>query len=236
MSNESASASLHRLGLAHRPVAVAFADHAPAGIRVVSIPAVSSCAFWRRAEQEVFYATAEAHRGCAVGAHVMGLPLSAETREELGGSVALMSGLGYLRGDEVANIPQVRAAGAGVIYGPLADFPLQADCVLVWVEPAQAMLLSEALQTTAWSASAPPRATLMGRPACGAMAQAINDGRESFSLGCAGMRAFTEVAPALALFVIPGEAIPGLSDRLAGSLASNEAMLEHYRAKKNAFA
>jgi hypothetical protein len=44
------------------------------------------------------------------------------------------------------------------------------------------------------------------------------------------------VAPALALFVIPGEAIPSLSDRLAGSLASNEAMLEHYRAKKNAFA
>jgi uncharacterized protein (DUF169 family) len=236
MSNEAASASLRRLGLAHGPVAISMVDRPPAGIQVVSTPAISSCAFWRRAENEVFYATAEAHRGCAVGAHVMGLPMSVETRDALGRSVALMSGVGYLRGEEVANIPQVRKAGSGVVYGPLAGFPLQADCVLVWVEPAQAMLLGETLHTTAWKSSAPPRATLMGRPACGALAHAINDGRESFSLGCAGMRSFTEIAPALALFVIPGEAIASLADRLTRTLASNAAMLEHYRTKNDAFA
>jgi hypothetical protein len=115
--------------------------------------------------------------------------------------------LGLMHG-AVASFPQVRQVGAGVVHGPRARFPLPADRALVWAEPAQAMLLGEALHTTAWSASGRHRATLTGRAACG--------------------------ASALALLVIPGEAIPTLAYRLSRIVASNEAMLEHDRAKKSA--
>lgn len=234
MPYNCAAASLQELGIGHVAVAMAIVDGPPDGVAETSIPAVSSCAFWRQAESATFFAPAAAQQGCAVGAHVMGFPLSAEAGEELGRAVALMSSVGYLPGGEVAHIPQVRKAGAGAVYGPLASFPLEPDCVLVWVTPAQAMLLGEALQTTAWTGAAPEVPTLLGRPACSALASALNTGRGALSLGCTGMRTFTEAAPTLALFVIPGAALATLPDALARIAASNQAMLEYYQAKRDA--
>ena len=43
----------------------------------------SSCSFWRRAEQGVFYAPAEAHFNCPVGAMVMGFDLPQPVANEL---------------------------------------------------------------------------------------------------------------------------------------------------------
>lgn len=235
MSYASASLSLHRLELCHAPVALALVESPPSGIATENAPAVSSCALWRRAESEVFFASTAAHGGCAVGAHVMGMPLSDTVRQELGAAIALMSAVGYLPEGEVANIPQVAKRAAGAVYGPLADFPLAADCAVVWVEPAQAMVLAEALHTTTWHALPANVAPLLGRPACGAVARAVNDARESFALGCAGMRTFTAIAPALALFVIPGAALDTLADALQRSLASNAAMLDHYQARQDAY-
>ena len=229
-----AAASLQDLNLGHVAVAMTIVDSPPAGVVEPTIPAVSSCAFWRQAESAIFFATAAAHQGCAVGAHVMGFPLSAEAGEELRQAVALMASVGYLPGEEVAHIPTVRKAGAGAVYGPLASFPLEPDCVLVWATPAQAMLLGEALQTTAWTGAAPELPTLLGRPACSALASALNTGCGALSLGCTGMRTFTEVAPTLALFVISGAALATLPDALAQVAASNQAMLEYYQAKRDA--
>lgn len=166
----------------------------------------------------------------------MEFPLSAITKQELAGSVALMSEVGYLPSGEVANIPQVSKRGSGVVYGPLADFPLEADCAVVWVNPGQAMLLGEALRTTTWKEPQAETVTLFGRPACGALARTINTKRESFSLGCTGMRTFTEIAPALAFFVIPGRALSTLAEDLRNVVDSNKKMLAHYQVKKDAFA
>ncbi len=139
MSYTEAALILGELGLAHPPVALAIVDTKPADINVKSSRVVASCALWRAAEVELFFASAEDHRGCAVGAHVMGLPLSANTRQELAGAVALMSEVGYLPASEAADIPQVHNSGTGVVYGPLASFPLSADCAVVWVNPGRAL-------------------------------------------------------------------------------------------------
>ena len=222
------------LGLDHTPVGVAVVDTAPASIRAPEKRALSACTFWLEAEKETFFATAEDHAGCAVGAHVMGLPLSPKTSADLGGTIALMSSIDYLGENEVGNIPQIQKTGGGVVYGPLADFPLVPDCALVWATPAQAMVLSEALGTIRWNAAGSDVQRVFGRPGCGALARTINTGNSSLSLGCIGMRTFTEVAPALALVVIPGDILAGLAGKLRQSAESNGQMLVQYQAKKHA--
>ena len=84
MSHERASSSLPRLSLSRCPLALAKVTQAPARVTTEPAPAASSRAFWRRAETEVFFAAAEAHREFAVGAHAMALPMPAATQQELG--------------------------------------------------------------------------------------------------------------------------------------------------------
>ena len=79
-------------------------------------------------------------------------------------------------------------------------------------------------------------AVVDSRPACGAVARAINTQSDSFSLGCAGMRTFTEVSPNVALFVIPGCNLVEMAEALSGIVDSNKDMLKHYQEKRNAVA
>jgi uncharacterized protein (DUF169 family) len=235
MSYQSLATTLRNtLDLAHAPIALAIVDAPPAGVRAPGKRALSACSFWREAEAESFFASAEDHAGCAVGAHVMGFPLSAATAEELGGAITLMASVDYLDPNEVGGIPQVAKPGAGVVYGPLAEFPLAADCVLVWVTPAQAMLLTEALETTRWNAATEVGQRVFGRPGCGALARTVNTGDNSISLGCIGMRSFTEIAPALAFVTIPGVQLAALAEKLGQTAESNRQMLGHYQAKIHA--
>jgi uncharacterized protein (DUF169 family) len=67
------------------------------------------------------------------------------------------------------------------------------------------------------------------------VAHAINQQAEAVSLGCAGMRTFTDISPDLAFIAIPGIALPTLSERLSLVVASNQSMLAHYKAKMDAF-
>ena len=238
MSSElykSTATVLDEIGLEYPPVAMAVVNTQPAGIDEKP-QAVSACAFWRTAETDVFYASSQDHCGCSVGGHVMGVDLPEPAQVELVDSINFMADVGYLGESEVANIPQLARSGSGVVYGPLSRFPIEADCALVWANPSQAMVLGEALLTTSWKSEQSGIANLFGRPACGAVARAINTQSDSFSLGCAGMRTFTEVSPNVALFIIPGCNLVEMATSLSGIVASNKKMLAHYKEKKNAVA
>jgi uncharacterized protein (DUF169 family) len=54
------------------------------------------------------------------------------------------------------------------------------------------------------------------------------------SLGCAGMRTFTEIGDDMNLAVIPGTAMDGFLDALAVTVESNTAMRSFYSAHKAA--
>lgn len=224
------------VGLEHPPVALAFVDRQPDGVSVVSERVPSSCSFWRAAEERVFYAPAAAHNACAVGAHVMGFRLSEETSAELMASIKLMAEVEYLPETEVPSIPQVAKSGAGIVYGPLADFTLIPSAVVLWVNPGQAMMLEEALKTTSWKHDREDWQKLFGRPACGAIARAVNSQNSAFSLGCVGMRTFTGIPAALSLLVIPNAALSTLAADLRQIVQANDQMLDHYKAKMTAFA
>jgi uncharacterized protein (DUF169 family) len=219
------------LSLQHPPIALAFTDQPPDGVAQAGKPVPSACTFWRQAEQGTFYATAAEHFNCPVGSMVMGFELPAAVGEQLGGLVQSMCDAHYLSMDEAAKIPTVGRQSAGIVYGPLREFPLDPDLVLLWVNVAQAMLYSEAAGRAAWTAT--PMG-VSGRPGCAALPLALNSGQPGMSLGCAGMRTFTEIGDDMNLAAVPGSALPEFVDALAGTVESNTAMRSFYAAHKAA--
>jgi len=235
-NNEIASTFVECLDLERPPIALEFVNEKPASTATTAGPLPSSCSFWIAAEKDMFYASAADHAGCAVGAYVMGFPLASKTEGELMAAVGLMDQVGYLPQAEVANIPRIANQGPGIVYGPLALFQNVPSVVLLWVTPANAMVLEEALKTVAWTSQSADVQQIFGRPGCAAIAQSHNSGRSSFSLGCAGMRTFTEIEPYLGLVVIPGTALEACARDLRAIHQANSKMLDHYRALKAAVA
>jgi uncharacterized protein (DUF169 family) len=217
------------LELSTPPVAVAFVDAAPAGIAQTTTVSPSTCGFWRQAEQGVFYADAQQHFNCQVGAMVMGFDLPAEVMQVLGGLVETMCGCAYLSPEEGDKIPSVGSHAAGVVYGPLAQFPLPPNAVVVWLSPKQAMLYNEAAGSASWAATP---ARVSGRPACASMPLAIQGQQPTLSFGCIGMRTFTEVADDRMLAVIPGDRLDAFVEALRGTADANRAMLSFYESRK----
>jgi uncharacterized protein (DUF169 family) len=216
------------------PVALAFVEAPPAGVKSFADTVPSACTLWRRAETEVFYAGATAHHNCLVGAMVLGFELAEEQRQELMGLVGTMCGCSYLSPDEPGRIPTVKKKKSGIVYGPLQDFPLEPDLILMWLTPQQAMLYSEATGTSSWTGSSPTSA--LGRPACSALPTALEQERSTLSLGCMGMRTFTEIDDDRMLAVLPGKQGREFLDRLGPAVAANDAMQSFYSGHKAKFA
>jgi uncharacterized protein (DUF169 family) len=217
------------LGLTTPPVAVAFVGAPPAGIAHTTKAAPSTCSFWRHAEQRVFYAAAPQHFNCEIGALVMGFDLPEHIMHNLGGVIEMMTAYSYLSPGESDNIPSVGGKPVGVVYGPLAQFPTAPSAVVLWLTPKQAMLYNEAAGSANWSAS-PER--ISGRPACAALPAAMHGKQPTLSLGCIGMRTFTQVADDRMLAVIPGDKLMAFVDALRSTAAANTAVLSIYETRK----
>jgi uncharacterized protein (DUF169 family) len=223
-----------RLGLDIPPVALAFTAEAPAGVRTSDAVVPSACAFWRSAESGVFFAKASGHFNCPVGAMVMGFDLPDSVSAELMELVGKMTACGYISSEEPAKIPVNRNRADGIVYGPLAMFPVRPDAILLWLKPAQAMIWSEASGGADWSCGTPT--AVFGRPACAAIPASLGGGQPTISLGCIGMRTFTGIGEDRLLAVIPGERLDAFAEALAKSRSVNDAMQEFYEGRKRAIA
>jgi len=228
MNNADAARILTtHLGLAMAPVALGVRDAAPEACDIAKDEVPSACGFWRKAEAGLFFATAEAHLNCPIGAMVMGFERPAEVDQELMQMVEQMTGLDYITGTEPAHLPTHPKPGAkGVLYGPLADFPDSPDAILAWLTPAQAMLWNEATGDAVWDSGTAPLVT--GRPACAAIPTSMGQERPALSLGCAGMRAFTGIGDERLLAVLPGSAMASFCDALARTSGANAQMKAMY--------
>ncbi|XVS62046.1 DUF169 domain-containing protein [Actinosynnema sp. CA-299493] len=230
---ELATALTDLLSLDLPPVALSKVDARPEGVVDTGRPVPSSCALWRVAEKGVFYAEAAEHFNCPVGSMVMGFEMPEEVNAELGGLVQSMCDAQYLEMSEVAKIPSVSKAGVGVVYGPLADLPVEPDVVLLWLTPAQAMIYNEAAGTANWTADA---GQVTGRPACSALALAMDTGQPRMALGCIGMRTFTGIAADRMLAVLPGAKVGEFVEALKVTVQANAGMKEFYESKLAQFA
>jgi uncharacterized protein (DUF169 family) len=228
-NRELATTIIAALDLNPAPIALAFADQPPAGVDIIESEVPSSCSFWRRAEEGVFYAPAEAHFNCPIGAMVMGFELPQPVANDLQQLVASMCDCGYITSDEPAHIPAVQSRPKGIVYGPLSVFPLSADAVVCWLSPLQAMIWNEACGEARWNRDVSAQVT--GRPACAALPVGINQNRPVLSFGCMGMRIFTEVASDRMLATIPGAVLPQFASKLKAMRSTNDAMHSFYKGR-----
>jgi uncharacterized protein (DUF169 family) len=219
------------LSLRTRPLAMAFLPSPPAGVPRVERPAASGCTYWKlAAEGRAFYTEVTDHFGCAVGAYTHGIELPPVQAQELEGLVGTMTGLGYLRPEEIPQIPTRKGTFGVLVYAPLAEAPCPPDVVLVRGDARQVMLVAEA----AWSAGLRGDVATMGRPACAMVPQAIQSGTGATSLGCIGNRVYTGLADHELYFAIPGPKLATVVERLATIVEANRALEVFHTQRRDA--
>lgn len=238
MSNNTPYVSLSQtltslLGLDRPPVALAPVEKVPTGVPVFEGISPSACAFWRQAEKELFAVRDADHMNCPIGAMVMGFELTPEAKEGLQRGLSMMCEVGYVKPEEAEQIPALARKGKAMLYGPLSNFPITPEAVVIWLQPAQAMLLREATGDAEWKSDLSSK--IFGRPACAALAVASQGAAVSLSFGCSGMRTFTGAEPAYMLAALSGPLLATLEPALQRTHKANCAMQAFYDQQKSYF-
>ena len=216
------------LGLAHRPVAVAFRDAPPAGVTKFTGAMPSGCSFWPLAMRgRVFYTVPADHYNCAVGSHTHHIPLPAERAQELPQTLSFMAGLGYVKMEEVPGIPQLPRTPAAVVYAPVGETPVEPDVVLFVGRPGRLQLLQESALRAGLAAGMP----FLARPTCMALPAALAGGVVA-STGCVGNRVYTDLADDELYVAVPGRDLPRIAEEISTIIDANSALADYHRQRR----
>jgi uncharacterized protein (DUF169 family) len=217
------------LALSVPPIAIAFSDVVPSGVPSYLDVVPAGCVFWQEAASRTFATSAKDHELCSIGVHTHNIAgASPSQHSELEDTLSAMSGLNYVRQDEVAAIPVVNRESRFVLYGPLADFPLDPNVVLLFTHAQQGLIVTEAVARVDGGA---PFA--MGRPACAVVPQVLNQGFAAMSLGCCGARTYLAALPAsMSLWALPGSRLAAYCDQIAAFAGANETLTVFHARRK----
>ena len=211
-----------------RPVAVAFLDAEPEGVKKFEGTQPSGCSFWRIAsEGRTFYTIPENHFNCAVGAYTHNITLSPEREKETDETLKMMFDLGYMKPEEVPQIPRLGETPKAIVYSPLAEAPVDPDVVLFALRPAGAMLLQEAAVRAGVGVGAPS----LGRPACMALPASLQFGAIA-SLGCIENRVYTGLEDNEMYVVIRGKDLTSVAEALRVIGGANAALRDYARGRQ----
>lgn len=172
------------LGLQTPPLAITFSNDVPPSVaqfeshvpkpmadgRTGKVPA--GCVFWMEAAHKTFTTQPEDHGNCSVGSLTHGL----KSLQEVAGNadVAAILESGWVTLDVVPLIPVVKEKYNHIIYGPLADTPVNPDLVFLRINARQAMILSDAV----------PGLKFEGKPQCHIIPMAKEHNTVAVSVGC----------------------------------------------------
>ncbi len=192
------------------PIAISFSDSQPIGINRFEGQAPAGCRFWQEAATSTFTTTAQNHQLCAIGVHTHNLQTSPAQQKDLVDALKAFADLGYVRAEDIPQIPVLAKSAKFVTYARLSEAPQPADVVILFVRADQTLILSEVTQQIEND-----NAPAMGRPACAVVAQVMNSGRPALSLGCCGARAYLDRFRAeKAIFAIPGSKLQTYVDQI----------------------
>ena len=226
--NQIAQTLTASLKLTLPPIAICFTDEVPAGIADWTGRVPAGCRFWEEAATKVFATSASDHDLCSIGTFTHNLETSAAHDAERGDALRVFADLGYVREQDIAMIPVLKARFSHVVYGPLAAIPLAPDVVLLFGKADQMLILSEASQQV--EAGLPPA---MGRPACAIVPQAMNSARAALSLGCCGARAYLDaLTDDVALWAIPGSKLDVYAERIAALAKANAILTTFHQVRR----
>ena len=221
----------HSLGLPRPPIGLAFVDEPPAGIKRPDGVVPSACSFWRMAERAVFYALEEEHLHCPIGVMTMGFQIPADRQAEAESIVNTMCELEYISPEEASALPSVPKGHRGIVYGPLAQMPVEPDVALFFCKPGQAMFLAESCGSITWTGQG---MTAFGRPTCAAIPMALQAGNASVSMGCIGFRVYTGIPDEEMMIAVPRHELRSLVDRLDTIVSANSALEEFHTQRQAA--
>ena len=220
------------LGLPRRPIAVAFRDAPPPGVKPFTGSEPSGCSFWRLAmEGRAFYTVPSDHYNCPVGSYTHNLPLPPERAGELPTVLEIMTGLGYLKMEEVPGIARLATTPGAIVYAPLADTPVAPDVVLFIGPPGRLMLLQEAALRAGVAAQVP----FLGRPTCMALPAALAGGAVA-STGCIGNRIYTGAGDDELYVAVPGRDLARVADEAETIAKANAALADYHRGRRASLA
>lgn len=211
------------LDLKQPPVALSLSDSLPAGLPLHLGRVAAGCRFWEDGAAAAFATMASDHYNCAIGVYTHNLQPSPEQQTNLMDALKVLGDLGYVRPEDLPQIPVLQSQPKYVVYSPLGRTTLAPDVVLLFVHAGQTLILTEATQQVE-AAIAPA----MGRPACAVVPQVMNTGRAALSLGCCGARTYLDVLEdSVAIFAIPGAKLEAYAKRIE-ALANANAILSKF--------
>ena len=226
--SEIANTLIEHLKLNQPPIAVCLTDSIPPNVPAWSGRSPAGCRFWQEAASRVFATSASDHNLCAIGQYTHNLDMSDVSSTDLKDALKVFADLSYVRDEDLQLIPVMASKSKYVVYGPLAEIPLDPDVVLLFVRADQTLVLSEASQQL--ENGLPPA---MGRPACAIIPQARNTNRSALSLGCCGARAYLDVlSDDVALYAIPGATLAAFADRIAALAKANEILRKFHQIRR----
>ena len=219
---------VHPLHLDRRPVAVAFHESPPDGVSKFSGVVPSGCSFWRlAAEGRTFYTVPDDHYNCPVGSYTHNIALPPDRAQELDQTLQLMTGIGYLRMEDIPGVFRLPDTPAVAIYAPLGETPVDPDVVLFAGRPASVMLLEEAALRAGVAAQLP----MLGRPTCMAIPAALAQGTVA-SAGCIGNRIYTGLSENELYVAVPGKYLERIAAEMDTILVANFKLADYHRERR----
>jgi uncharacterized protein (DUF169 family) len=209
-------------------ISVSFLDAPPQGIGKFDGTVPSGCSFWKLAnEGRSFYTVPSDHYNCPIGSYTHAIDLPDGRAAELTGTIELMTGIGYIRAEEVPGIPRLPRSPAAVAYGPLARATITPDVVIVKGQPGSLMRLQEA----AMGAGAASTLPLFGRPTCMALPASMASGTV-LSAGCVGNRVYTGLKDDELYLMIPGARLADVIEQLSVTESANTTLAEYHTSRR----
>ena len=226
------NALIQALALEGRPVAIIFGDEPPAKTEKFIGSEPSGCSFWRlAAEGKVFYTVPADHYNCPIGCLTHSIALPPPRAGELPQLLDIMTGIGYLKMEEVPGIPTLATPPKTITYAPLGEAPADPDVVLVLSVPGKVMLLEEAAVRLGALAKLP----LLARPTCTAIPAAQQQG-VVVSAGCIGSRIYTQIGDHEMYAAIPGRWLQAICETLRTIVDANSTLEQYHELRKRELA
>ncbi len=218
------------LSLTVPPLAITFSDE-PVGASTPDAPVPAGCSFWELGTKQSLTTSAADHQFCPIGVHTHNLrDAMASHGTELETALGAMTGLGYVKPDEVAGIPVMSESYAYVTYGPLADTKGSVSVVLVVADANRSLTLTEAVARV--DGAAPPA---MGRPACALVPQVANSSAAATSLGCCGARAYMDsLTDSIVLWGFPGKRLEAYVEAIEVLAKANTILSKFHTERRRA--
>ena len=220
------------LKLPRRPVAITFRESPPPGVEKFTGVEPSGCSFWRlAAEGQSFYTVPGDHYNCPIGCYTHNIALPANRMAELDQTLQLMTGIGYIRMEDIPGVFRLATTPAVAIYAPLGDTPCDPDVVLFAGQPASVMLLQEAAVRAGVAAQLP----MLGRPTCMAIPATMAQGAVASS-GCIGNRIYTGLGDDELYVAVPGRDLERIADVFATVVVANFKLSDYHLERRRVLA